>query len=104
MTRHPEARALEEIQAVFAPDLLQTDAIDLAALPPGAIRCPVLPVLRAGAVLPEPLPARLLFEGPVSGSGETADWERASELATRTELVLAGHGEMRGEIDHDRRR
>ncbi len=90
VTRHPEARALEEIQAVFAPDLLQTDAIDLAALPPGAIRCPVLPVLRAGAALPEPLPARLLFEGPVSGSGETADWECAGELATRTELVLAG--------------
>jgi phosphoribosylanthranilate isomerase len=32
----------------------------------------------------------LLFEGPVSGTGETADWERARELALRTQLVLAG--------------
>lgn len=90
VTQHPEARALEEILTVFVPDLLQTDAIDLAALPPGAIRCPVLPVVRAGMTPPEPLPARLLFEGPVSGSGATADWQGARELATRTELVLAG--------------
>jgi phosphoribosylanthranilate isomerase len=47
-------------------------------------------VLRAGAGLPQPLPARLLFEGPVSGSGATADWAQACELAGRTGLVLAG--------------
>lgn len=90
VTQHPDARAIEEIQAVFGPDLVQTDAVDLAALPRGAIRCPVLPVVRAGMTPPEPLPARLLFEGPVSGSGATADWQGARELATRTELVLAG--------------
>jgi phosphoribosylanthranilate isomerase len=32
----------------------------------------------------------LLFEGPVSGSGEVADWEQARELATQTRLILAG--------------
>ena len=90
VTQHPDARTLAEIQADFAPDLLQTDAVDLAGFTPGTLRCPVLPVVRAGAALPEPLPARLLFEGPVSGTGETADWERARELAARTELVLAG--------------
>ncbi len=41
-------------------------------------------------ILTDTTVARLLFEGPVSGSGETADWECAGELATRTELVLAG--------------
>jgi phosphoribosylanthranilate isomerase len=50
----------------------------------------VLPVVRAGAALPRPLPPRLLFEGPVSGRGETADWAQARELARGTELVLAG--------------
>ena len=90
VTQHPEARALEEIQAVFAPDLLQTDVADLAGFAPGTIRCPVLPVLRAGSTPPAPLPGRLLFEGPVSGTGATADWDRAREIARRTELVLAG--------------
>jgi len=90
VTQHPEPRLLEEILAMFQPDLLQTDAVDLAQLVPGALHCGVLPVVRAGAALPQPLPARLLFEGPVSGTGETADWARARELAGRTELVLAG--------------
>jgi phosphoribosylanthranilate isomerase len=90
VTQHPEPRLLQEILAVFEPDLLQTDALDLAAVAPGALRCGVLPVVRSGAALPQPLPARLLFEGPVSGTGETADWARARELAGRTELVLAG--------------
>jgi phosphoribosylanthranilate isomerase len=31
-----------------------------------------------------------LFEGAVSGSGRTADWEEARELALGTELILAG--------------
>jgi hypothetical protein len=31
-----------------------------------------------------------LFEGPVSGTGETADWNRAAELAKQTQLILAG--------------
>jgi phosphoribosylanthranilate isomerase len=90
VTQHPEPRLLEEILAVFEPDLLQTDVLDLASLAPAALRCGVLPVVRSGAALPQPLPARLLFEGPVSGTGETADWARARELAGRTELVLAG--------------
>ena len=90
VTLHPEPRALEEILAVFRPDLLQTDAIDLAGLPADMVACPLLPVVRAGAPLPEPLPVQLLYEGPVSGAGTTADWQSASRLACRTRLVLAG--------------
>jgi phosphoribosylanthranilate isomerase len=41
-------------------------------------------------LLPDPLPERLLFEGPVSGIGETADWSKAAALARRTQLILAG--------------
>ncbi len=50
----------------------------------------VTPVFRAGRELPATLPARLLFEGPVSGTGETTDWSAAARLATRTQLILAG--------------
>jgi phosphoribosylanthranilate isomerase len=32
----------------------------------------------------------MLFEGPVSGSGQTTDWDTAAELALRTEVILAG--------------
>jgi phosphoribosylanthranilate isomerase len=49
----------------------------------------LLPVLRGGAAH-QPLPARFLFEGAHSGSGEKADWSAASRLAGEAELVLAG--------------
>jgi phosphoribosylanthranilate isomerase len=33
---------------------------------------------------------RLLFEGPRSGTGKTADWAVARELAAQHQLILAG--------------
>jgi phosphoribosylanthranilate isomerase len=36
------------------------------------------------------LPGRVLFEGPVSGSGQTTDWDAAAQLARRCEIILAG--------------
>jgi phosphoribosylanthranilate isomerase len=80
---------VDEIVRGFAPDLLQSDAEDFAALrlPP---TLETLAVVRAGASLPAALPARLLFEGPASGRGQLSDWSAAAELARRTELVLAG--------------
>jgi phosphoribosylanthranilate isomerase len=87
--QHPAQLLVDEVWRVFRPDVLQTDYEDLSGLtiPPGL---QVLPVVRAGKVLPLPLPTRLHFEGPVSGSGETADWIRAAELAKQTQLILAG--------------
>jgi phosphoribosylanthranilate isomerase len=89
VTHHPTQRAVDEIVREFAPDLLQSDAEDFAALrlPPTLAR---LAVVRAGASLPAALPARLLFEGPASGRGQLSDWSTAAELARRTELILAG--------------
>jgi phosphoribosylanthranilate isomerase len=49
-----------------------------------------LPVFRAGRPVPEKLPRLLLFEGPVSGSGEVADWSQARKLAAKTRVILAG--------------
>jgi phosphoribosylanthranilate isomerase len=89
VTLHPPSAEVEEILDVFAPDLLQTDLADAATLSHRA-RARLLPVLREGAALPEPLPARVLYEGAVSGTGRTADWAGAHTVARRTELLLAG--------------
>ncbi|SRR5579883_1675058 len=96
VTRHPSQPYLDDVLAVFRPDVLQTDADDLRVL-----RLPkqleLLPVYRDGdaqqgtvRARPAPLPARLLFEGLVSGSGMRCDWSNAQKLARRTQLVLAG--------------
>ena len=99
--RHPSRALWQRVLEVFAPDWLQTDAEDLAD--PGlaaavAARCAALPVYRNAGDARAPkrqhpvgdLPPRLLFEGAVSGSGRTADWDEARALASRTELILAG--------------
>lgn len=84
---HPTQAQVDEIWSVFRPDVLQTDGEDLAAL-----RLPsellVLPVVRGP--LSGPAPARMLFEGPVSGTGARSDWIEAARLARVTQLVLAG--------------
>jgi phosphoribosylanthranilate isomerase len=88
--RHPAQALVDRVGAEFAPDWLQTDAEDLAALvvEPG-IR--VVPVYRNGQVPAAVAPGgRLLFEGPQSGSGQAADWDEARQLARRFELILAG--------------
>lgn len=86
---HPSQAQLDAVWSQFRPDVLQTDLDDLASLQvPAGLQ--VTPVIRAGRELPAALPARLLFEGPVSGTGETTDWSAAARLACRTQLILAG--------------
>ena len=89
VTRHPVQSLVDEICRLLEPDYLQTDVEDLRELklPP---HVKVLPVVRSGHQTHRPLPARLVFEGPVSGIGELADWDRAAELARRSEVILAG--------------
>jgi phosphoribosylanthranilate isomerase len=94
VTHHPDAASVQQILRLFAPDMLQSDAADFATLD-FAAGCEPLPVYRsgqigAGQIGAAPLPARLLFEGPVSGTGQTSDWCEAGVLATRTALILAG--------------
>src|ERR1700677_1099241 len=89
VAQHPLQMKVDEICRVLKPDYFQTDVEDLRELRiPAHIK--VLPVLRFGRKTPNPLPARMLFEGPSSGIGELADWGRAAELARQTELNLAG--------------
>jgi phosphoribosylanthranilate isomerase len=89
VTLHPTQAQLDEILAGFAPDVLQSDAADLQALRlPATLE--LLPVVREPVTTAASLPARILLEGAVSGSGRTGDWGAARTLAQRTELVLAG--------------
>ena len=99
--QHPSQALLDEVWDVFRPDVLQTDADDLQALdvPQGLT---VLPVVRSSRV-PQNLPARMLFEGPVSGTGTTADWTQAADLAKQTQLILAGGLNVRNVADAIRR-
>jgi phosphoribosylanthranilate isomerase len=87
--QQPTQSLVDEVLTIFKPDVLQTDWQDVAGLKL-PVELTVLPVLRAGRAVPDLLPRRFLFEGPVSGTGETTDWSRAAELASSGELILAG--------------
>ena len=86
--KQPSRAEVEEVLEVFAPDWLQIDHGDTATLPALA-QDRLLPVYR-DETLPAQLPSRLLFEGPQSGAGRTANWDLARIAAARTQLVLAG--------------
>jgi phosphoribosylanthranilate isomerase len=87
--RHPTRAAVDEVLRDFKPDILQTDIDDIESLDlPETLS--VLPVMRPGPQRACMLPGRVLFEGPVSGSGQTTDWNVAAELAFRSQVILAG--------------
>ena len=89
VTRHPTRAQVAEILRDFKPDILQTDIDDIEKLDlPKSLS--VLPVVRPGPQRACVLPGRMLFEGPVSGSGQTTDWDTAAELALRSQVILAG--------------
>lgn len=89
VTRHPTREQVDEILREFKPDFLQTDIEDLDKLQlPRELG--VLPVVRPGPQGACELPRRILFEGPVSGSGQITDWDTAAELSLRTQVILAG--------------
>jgi phosphoribosylanthranilate isomerase len=89
VTRHPTRAQVAEILRDFRPDILQTDIDDIENLDlPESLS--VMPVVRPGPQRACTLPRRILYEGPVSGSGLTTDWGIAAELALRSELILAG--------------
>ncbi len=101
--RHPDPELARSVREGFRPDWTQSDIADAAGLAGGPED--YLPVLRAGEPWPDPLPARLLFEGPVSGSGTVADWDEAARLARRAQVLLAGGlhpGNVAAAIEHVR--
>ncbi len=87
---HPSAEEWEEVQAIFCPDVLQTDAEDFQQLdiPDDITRWPVV---REGTVSEDAeLPNTFVYEGKTSGQGETVDWSIAASLAARGQLILGG--------------
>ena len=87
---HPSTDEWEEVQMIFCPDVLQTDAEDFLELdvPDDVTRWPVI---RQGAVSESAdLPNTFVYEGKTSGQGETVDWSIAASLAARSQLILAG--------------
>ena len=88
--KNPTAEEWEEVQTIFCPDVLQTDAGDFDYLDvPDNISC--WPVIREGEVADdENLPNTFVYEGQASGRGETVDWNAARELAKHSRLILAG--------------
>ena len=85
---HPDDDAWQEVLEVLKPDVLQTDAGDFDCLdvPPHVRRWPVI---RDGDAV-DTVPAEFLYEGRLSGRGQTTDWDRAAELALRGRMILAG--------------
>jgi phosphoribosylanthranilate isomerase len=85
---HPTNDEWQEVLSGFTPDVLQTDAEDFASLDvPESIER--WPVFREGKGQPE---ARntYVYEGKVSGQGETVDWSRAATIACDGNMILAG--------------
>ena len=87
--RHPSEQDTAQVLRVFRPAFLQTDWQDFGLILLSDTTRP-LPVLRSGRPTPLKMPRLVLFEGPVSGSGETIDWDAAAILARQTNMVLAG--------------
>lgn len=86
---HPTVEHWREVEAIFCPDVLQTDAADFDYLdvPADIARWPVL---REGPETSKSLPATFVYEGPLSGCGKPVDWQTAAALAKRGNLILAG--------------
>ena len=86
---HPSPEEWREVETIFCPDVLQTDAADFDFLdvPPEIARWPVL---REGTALPDALPDTFVYEGAASGRGERVDWHAAAALAKRGRMLLAG--------------
>ena len=85
---HPDGALWEEVQRALRPDILQTDLADFACLDvdPAIEKWPVV---RVGS-LPGELPDTFVYEGRMSGKGQSVDWEVAADIAKRGRMILAG--------------
>jgi phosphoribosylanthranilate isomerase len=89
---HPSNKEWQTVRDNFAPDVLQTDAEDFAALEvPEEIEC--WPVYREGRKVTVPNSggqSPFLYEGVTSGQGRTVDWDAAARVARQGNMILAG--------------
>jgi phosphoribosylanthranilate isomerase len=87
---HPSGDEWHEVRTGFRPDVLQTDIDDFENLDvPDEIER--WPVLREGAIPDDgQVPEIFVYEGVLSGSGETVNWRLAAQMAKRGNMILAG--------------
>jgi phosphoribosylanthranilate isomerase len=88
--QHPTMELWNEVETIFCPDVLQTDASDFDYLEvaPEIVRWPVI---REGAMPTlQDLEGVFVYEGPASGRGEKVDWEIAAGFAKEGRMILAG--------------
>jgi phosphoribosylanthranilate isomerase len=83
--RNPAPAEIDEVLERFTPDAVQADAGALDGLQDFT----TIPVYRDGGV-EMPDGGCFLYEGPVSGAGQTVDLSRATGMARLGEMVLAG--------------
>ncbi|MFK8030133.1 MAG: N-(5'-phosphoribosyl)anthranilate isomerase [Gammaproteobacteria bacterium] len=86
----PSQRDVDEVLAEFRPDCLQADwqALAQITLPDDVL---ALPVYRQGdGAKLDGMPKRFVYEGSLSGQGETVDWLAAKPFSVERELVIAG--------------
>lgn len=88
VTLHPEQADVDRVLDAFLPDAWQSDEedFDRLRLPESIERWPVL----RRAADARPLARRVLFDAPVSGSGQHAHWNDAEPIARQSELILCG--------------
>lgn len=84
----PSDAELQDVLQEFQPDVLQTDAEELATLNvPDSIER--WPVFREGDS-PASTDGTYIYEGKKSGSGQTVDWVTAAKVAEHGRMMLAG--------------
>jgi phosphoribosylanthranilate isomerase len=88
--RRPPVDLWREVETIFCPDVLQTDAADFEYLDvPSEIQR--WPVVREGAATTERDVAEVfVYEGASSGRGEKVDWQVAADAAKKGRMILAG--------------
>lgn len=92
---HPDPSEWQQVAALLAPDVLQTDAEDFASLNVGPEVCR-WPVIREGAARSveafsvEAQAGQYIYEGARSGQGATVDWAQAALRAKAGGMILAG--------------
>ena len=88
--KHPTIELWNEVETIFCPDVIQTDATDFDYLEvsPEIVRWPVI---REGEMpTDEDLTGVYVYEGPASGRGEKVDWDIAAGIAKKGSMILAG--------------
>ena len=87
--RHPTNAECSAVLEEFEPDILQTDAEDFESLhvPEHVTRWPVF---REGGIAVSRGSGPFIYEGAVSGAGETVDWAQAAQFALLGRMILAG--------------